>query len=57
MTFIDLLGIVFVENKEPAFFPMVVWSLWNCRNNLRLGKKAELLTHLMQQAKQRLGDF
>ena len=36
---------------------MVVWSLWNCRNNLRLGKKAELLTHLMQQAKQRLGDF
>ena len=57
MTFIDLLGIVFVENKEPAFFSVVVWALWNCRNNLRLGKNAELLTHLMQQAKQRLGDF
>ena len=57
VTFIDLLGIVFAENREPAFFAMVVWALWNRRNNLRLGKKAESLTHLMQQAKQRLGDF
>ena len=36
---------------------MVVWALWNRRNNLRLGKKAETLNILMQQAKYRLGDF
>ena len=57
VTFIDLLGTIFAENREPAFFAMVVWALWNRRNNLRLGKKAKPLTHLMQQAKQRLGDF
>ena len=57
MTFIDLLGTVFAENREPAFFAMVVWALWNRRNNLRLGKKAEPLNILMQHAKQRLGDF
>ena len=51
MTFIDLLGTVFAENREPAFFAMVVWALWNRRNNLRLGKKAEPLNILMQQAK------
>ena len=47
MTFIDLLGTVFAENRESAFFAMVVWDLWNRRNNLRLGKKAEPLNHLM----------
>ena len=57
VTFIDLLGTVFAENREPAFFAMVLWALWNRRNNLRLGKKVEPLTHLLQQAKQCLGDF
>ena len=57
VTFIDLLGTVFTKNREPAFFAMVLWALWNRRNNLRLGKKVEPLTHLLQQAKQRLGDF
>ncbi|XP_030969948.1 uncharacterized protein LOC115990241 [Quercus lobata] len=36
---------------------MVVWALWNRRNNLRLGKKAEPLNILMQKAKPHLGDF
>ena len=57
VTFIDLFETVFAENREPTSFAMVVWALWNRRNNLRLGKKAEPLTHLMQQVKQRLGDF
>ena len=57
MSFIDLLGIVFVESREPALFAMVVWALWTRRNNLRLGKKAGTLDHLFQQARERLRDF
>ena len=36
---------------------MVVWALWTRRNNLRMGKKATTLAHLVQQAREQLGDF
>lgn len=57
MSFIDFLGIVFVEIREPALFAIVVWALWTHRNNLRMGKKAGHLDHLLQQAKEKLRDF
>ena len=41
------LGTVFAENRESALFAMVVWALWTRRNNLRMGKKAETLAHLV----------
>ena len=47
VTFIDLLGTVFAENRESALFAMVVWVLWTRRNNLRMGKKVETLAHLV----------
>lgn len=36
---------------------MVVWALWNRRNNLRLGKACSMLGQLFKQAKDRLHEF
>ena len=33
-SFVDLIGTVFAENREPTLFAMVVWALWTRRNNL-----------------------
>ncbi|XP_075663184.1 uncharacterized protein LOC142632711 [Castanea sativa] len=57
MTFIDLLGTVFAENREPALFSMVVWALWTRWNHLRAGENTGTLDHLLQQARDRLRDF
>ena len=55
--FVDLIGNVFVENREPALFAIVVWALWTRRNNLRTGKKVDLLFHLLQRARERVEVF
>nr|POE73374.1 hypothetical protein CFP56_08685 [Quercus suber] len=36
---------------------MVVWALWNRRNNIRLSKNAENLDHLLQRARERVSEF
>ena len=56
-SFVDLFETVFVEDREPTLFAMVVWALWTRRNNLRLGKNAETLDHLLQQARERVSEF
>ena len=56
-TFIDLTDCVFAENKDPALFSMVIWALWNRRNNLRLGKTVISLDQVLHQAKDRLREF
>ena len=56
-TFIDLTGCVFSENRDPALFSMVIWALWNRRNNQRLGKAVISLDQLLHQAKERLREF
>ena len=56
-SFIDLIGSFLIENRDPAFFSMVVWALWNRRNNLRLGKTCGTLGQLLSQAKDRLREF
>ena len=56
-TFIDLTGCVFAENRDPALFSMVIWALWNRRNNQRLGKAVIPLDQLLHQAKERLREF
>lgn len=56
-TFIDLTGCVFSENRDPALFSMVIWALWNRRNNQRLGKAVIPLDQLLHQAKERLREF
>ena len=56
-TFIDLTGCVFAENKDPTLFSMMIWALWNRRNNLRLGKTVISLDQVLHQAKDRLREF
>ncbi|KAL0007018.1 hypothetical protein SO802_008520 [Lithocarpus litseifolius] len=57
MNFVDLIGTVFAENREPTLFATVVWALWTRRNNLRMRKNAENLVHLLQWARERVSDF
>nr|POE46685.1 hypothetical protein CFP56_65723 [Quercus suber] len=45
------------KNRDPALFSMVVWALWNRRNNLRLGKTCGTLGQLLSQANDRLKEF
>ena len=39
-SFTDIFEFIFAGNKEPELFAVVLWTLWNRRNNLRLGKLA-----------------
>ena len=55
--FVDLIGCIMVENRDPELFAMVVWALWKRRNELRVDKSCETLTHLMQQAHSKLREF
>ena len=55
--FIDLLGCIFVENRDPELFSTVIWFLWNQRNNLRLGKRSIPLDQVLQQARNKLQEF
>ena len=57
MSFVDLVGCILVENREPDLFAMVVWAVWKRRNELRVGKGGEYLINLVQQAWTRLQDF
>ena len=56
-SFLDLIGSVFAENRDLTCFSMVVWALWNRRNNLRLGKASGILGQLFSQAKDRVKEF
>ena len=56
-SFLDLIGSVFAENRDLACFSMVVWALWNRRNNLRLRKAGGTLGQLFSQAKDRVKEF
>ena len=56
-SFIDLIGCVFADNRDPTLFSMVAWAIWNRRNNLRLGKPAAPLNELVTQAQDRLREF
>ena len=56
-SFLNLIGSIFAENRDPACFSMVVWAVWNRRNNLRLGKASGTLGQLFSQAKDKVMDF
>lgn len=50
-------SIMDAENRDPAFFSMAIWAIWNRRNNVRLGKSTVPLGQLLSQAKERLREF
>ena len=56
-SFIDLIGCVFAENRDPTLFSMVAWAIWYRRNNIRIGKPAAPLNELLTQAQDRLREF
>ena len=55
--FIDPLGFIFTENRDPTLFSMVIWALWNHQNNLSLGKVTSTLDQLLSQARDKLREF
>ncbi|XP_075670401.1 uncharacterized protein LOC142640202 [Castanea sativa] len=55
-SFLDLIGNIFTENRDPTFFP-IVWALWKRSNDLRIGKACGTLGQLFSQAKDRLREF
>ena len=56
-SFIDLMGCVFADNRDSTLFFVVVWAIWNRRNNLHLGNLVAPLNELLSQSKERLRDF
>lgn len=52
--FIDIFDFIFARNRQPDLFVAVIWSLWNRRNNIRLGKPTLPLDKLMDFARERL---
>ena len=48
-SFIDLMGCVFANNRDPTLLSVVVWAILNWRNNLRLRKPAALSYCLSQK--------
>ena len=56
-TFIDIMSIILVEQKHPKLFSMVVWTIWQQRNNSRLGKHVLLPSQILQQAQEKLQEF
>ena len=52
-TFTDIMDFVFAGNKEPELFFLVIWNLWNRRNNLRLGKATLPLDKITEHARER----
>ena len=45
------------ENRDTALFSITAWSLWNRRNNLRLGKATVVLSQVLKQSKERMLEF
>nr|XP_023904539.1 uncharacterized protein LOC112016250 [Quercus suber] len=56
-SFVDLMGHILAENRDPDLFAMVVWAIWKRRNDIRVGKRGENLPNLVQQAQTRLQNF
>ena len=57
MNFVDFMGCILTENKDPNLFAMVVWVVWKRRNDMRVGKRGQNLPNLVQQACSKLHDF
>ena len=45
------------ENRDTTLFSITAWSLWNRRNNLRLGKATVVLSQVLKQSKERMLEF
>lgn len=53
-SFIDVFDFIFAGKKEPELFAAVIWTIWNRRNNLCLGKPALPLDKVLEFTQERL---
>ena len=51
--FTDFIGLVFAGTADPTLFSLVIWNLWNRRNNLRLGKPTHPLDKVLEHSRER----
>lgn len=49
-SFLHIMFIVCAENRDPKLFSSMAWTLWNRRNNLKLGKPSIPLEQLPDRA-------
>ena len=56
-SFSDIMSSILAEDKNLALFSMVVWNIWNQRNNSRLSKLTTSIPQLLEQAQDRLQEF
>ena len=53
-SFTDIFVFIFTGNRELNLFVAVLWTLWNRRNNLCLGKPALSLGQVVEFAQDRI---
>ena len=51
------MSIILAEQKHPELFSMVVWTIWQQRNNSRLGKHVFLPSQILQRAREKLQEL
>nr|POF07442.1 putative ribonuclease h protein [Quercus suber] len=53
-SFTDIFELIFAGNRELDLFATMLWTLWNRRNNLRLGKPALSISQVVGFAQDRI---
>ena len=48
--FTNLIEFVFTGNRNSKLFSLVIWNLWNRRNNLQLGKASLPLDKILEHS-------
>ena len=51
--FTDFTAFIFAGTADPELFTLVLWNLWNRRNNLRLGKPSLPLDKVLEHSRER----
>ena len=51
------MSIILAEQKHPELFSMVVWTIWQQRNDSRLGKHVFLPSQILQRAREKLQEL
>uniref|UniRef100_A0A7N2MMQ4 Reverse transcriptase zinc-binding domain-containing protein n=1 Tax=Quercus lobata TaxID=97700 RepID=A0A7N2MMQ4_QUELO len=51
--FPDFIGFIFAGTANPVLFSLVLWNLWNRRNNLQLGKPTLPLDKVLEHSRER----
>ena len=50
-SFLDIMFVICVDNKDSELFSSMAWTLWNRRNNIKLGKPSISLEQVLDKAR------